>query len=171
MKRNVFVRPEIIELAADELLQVMKPLYGLTESGDYFEGKQLSDHHKKDLKIDASHGDLSLFFKSECGKLVCISGAYVSDLLRAGNKQFCQESTKQHHLHLRQNHQKNPSQLHWVGNIRITDRVTPKSRELCETIVISQEKRLVPCVPLFACKTAVSRSFSIRHCLCSIYVY
>ena len=29
LKRNVFVRPEIIELGADELLQVMKPLYSL----------------------------------------------------------------------------------------------------------------------------------------------
>lgn len=33
VKRNVFIRPQMLELSADELLQIMKPLYGLTESG------------------------------------------------------------------------------------------------------------------------------------------
>jgi hypothetical protein len=36
LRRAVYLRPHGIELEKDELLQLMLPLYGLTEAGDYW---------------------------------------------------------------------------------------------------------------------------------------
>jgi hypothetical protein len=36
LKRYIFIRPDVLELTQDELLQVIKPLYGLSDSGDYW---------------------------------------------------------------------------------------------------------------------------------------
>jgi Reverse transcriptase (RNA-dependent DNA polymerase) len=36
LTRKVFVKPSCIDLDSDELLQIMKPLYGLADSGDYW---------------------------------------------------------------------------------------------------------------------------------------
>jgi hypothetical protein len=35
LKRDIFIRPDVLKLTQDELLQVIKPLYGLSDSGEY----------------------------------------------------------------------------------------------------------------------------------------
>lgn len=35
LQRDVFIKPYILDLAPDELLQIVKPIYGLSDSGDY----------------------------------------------------------------------------------------------------------------------------------------
>lgn len=87
LHRKVFVSPDILPLRPDEILQVVRPLYGLADSGDYW-GETLDDHHLRELKMERLSGDLSLFFKHASGKLVGASGTYVDDIIRIGAKEF-----------------------------------------------------------------------------------
>lgn len=64
LQRNIIVRPDIMELDKDQLLQVVKPLYGLTYASDYC-GQTLTEYHKKELDIEQATGDFSLFFKKQ----------------------------------------------------------------------------------------------------------
>jgi len=70
-----------MELSADELVQVIRPLYGLSESGDYWH-ETLTRHHINDLKMTQATGDFSLFFRRLSGRLVALSGTYVDDMLQ-----------------------------------------------------------------------------------------
>jgi hypothetical protein len=72
------------KLGPNEFLQLVLPLYGLSESG-YYWGETLTDNHLTRLQFEKSHIELSLFFKRIGRRLVGLSGAYVDDLLRAGH--------------------------------------------------------------------------------------
>lgn len=85
LQRSVFIKPNIIDLQPNELLQVIKPLYGLTESGDYW-AETNSKFHIHNLLMEHSTGDFSLFFRTIMDKLVSISGSYVDDILQAGTE-------------------------------------------------------------------------------------
>ena len=52
LMRDIFIRNPVPEFALDphQCLQLLKPLYGLCESGDLWH-KALDDHHRKDLKM------------------------------------------------------------------------------------------------------------------------
>lgn len=93
LKRDIFIRPDELMLAPDELLQLILPLYGITESGDYW-GETLTDHHINDLKMTQTKQDFSLFFKYAASKLIGLSGAFVDDLVRAGTLQFKDSSQR-----------------------------------------------------------------------------
>jgi Reverse transcriptase (RNA-dependent DNA polymerase) len=56
LKRKVFVKPSCIDLDPDELLQIMKPLYGLADSGDYW-AQTVVHHHLADLRMTQATGD------------------------------------------------------------------------------------------------------------------
>jgi hypothetical protein len=68
LKRKVFVKPNCIDLKPDELLQIMKPLYGLAESGDYC-AQTFIRHHLTDLPMTKATGDFHLFCKRARGSL------------------------------------------------------------------------------------------------------
>ena len=74
LKRSVFIRPDVIDLSANELLQIIKPLYGLTESGDYW-AETNAKFHILELLMEQSTGDFSLFFTTAMDKLISISGS------------------------------------------------------------------------------------------------
>ena len=93
LKREVFTKPDILELNQDELIQIIKPLYGLADSGDYW-NETLTKHHLQHLRMKQTEGDFSLFFYHIGQKLAGLSGTYVDDILRAGNKEFNDYSTK-----------------------------------------------------------------------------
>ena len=61
LQRQVYTRPESIELGPDERLQVLRPLYGLTDSEDYW-CETNSRFHVDKLRMQQSTGDFSLFF-------------------------------------------------------------------------------------------------------------
>lgn len=81
LRRAVFLNPKGIELGKDEFLQLILPLYGLSESGDYW-NRTLRDHLLDDCKFEQCAADLSLFFKRQGKKLAGLSANYVDDLLR-----------------------------------------------------------------------------------------
>jgi hypothetical protein len=45
--RDVYIRPPSMSLGTRELLKFLRPLYGLSESGDYL-AETLQDHHLRD---------------------------------------------------------------------------------------------------------------------------
>jgi Reverse transcriptase (RNA-dependent DNA polymerase) len=93
LKRKVFVKPNCIDLDPDELLQIMKPLYGLADSGDYW-AQAFVRHHLTDLRMTQATGDFSLFFKRAKGALIAMSGCYVDDVIRADTPEFLAASTR-----------------------------------------------------------------------------
>lgn len=92
LMRHVYVRPtKELKLSANRLLRLLRPLYGLSDSGDYWH-KTFSKHLQQDLMMTPTTGYLSLFFKSVHGKLQGLTGAYVDNTIGAGELQFENES-------------------------------------------------------------------------------
>jgi hypothetical protein len=87
LQRKIVTKPDVLNLGEDELLQVMKPLYGLSDSDDYW-AETLSAHHFEDLRTTQATADFSLFFKSLGGKLFGTSGAHVDDILQIGTPEL-----------------------------------------------------------------------------------
>lgn len=92
LKRDVYVNfPVEFQLGPNEILKLTNPLYGLTDSGDYWY-HILNRHLREDLKMSPTTGFLSLFFKRTNGRLRGIIGSYVHDTLATGNEEFEEES-------------------------------------------------------------------------------
>jgi hypothetical protein len=56
LQRKIFTKTDVLNLGEDELLQVIKPLYGLSDSGDYW-AETLSAHHMEDLRMTQATAD------------------------------------------------------------------------------------------------------------------
>jgi hypothetical protein len=94
LQKEIFLKTDALELGQDEFMQLILPLYGLSESGDYW-GETLTDHHLTGIQFEQSPIDLSLFFKRIGRRLVGLSRTYVDDLLRAAHsdvRKFLEES-------------------------------------------------------------------------------
>lgn len=87
VRQNICIKPDILILSDDEPLQLIQPIYCLSESGDYYH-ETLRAHQENDLSITSSTGDHSLFFKLISNRLVGLSASYVDDILRAGTHEF-----------------------------------------------------------------------------------
>lgn len=87
--RDVFIRnvPPEFNLKPDEAIQLVKPLYGLSESGDLWHAT-LDRHHRKELRMHPLASDQALFTEHTDGTLSGLSALYVDDLLRAGTNAF-----------------------------------------------------------------------------------
>jgi len=91
MARDLYVkvRPRDAKsfgLHENELLRMLKPLYGVPEAGDYWDFIFVL-HVKEDLVMDPRTGDPALFLKKDAGDPDGI-GAYVDDSCMGGNKRF-----------------------------------------------------------------------------------
>ena len=87
--RKMFITnpaPEL-ELSPEECLELLKPIYGLVDSGDEW-NQTLDDHLQIDLKMTSTIIDPSLYCQFEDDKLVGINGSYVDDLPRAGKDEW-----------------------------------------------------------------------------------
>jgi hypothetical protein len=80
-------------LSLDEQLQVLKPLYGLSDSGNYWQ-ETLVRHHLSSLNMKQATADYSLVFRIIGRTLVGMSGAYVNDLIHAGICGFNKEAVR-----------------------------------------------------------------------------
>lgn len=79
LKRNIFVKQDEFALGKDEFVQLVLPLYGLSESGDYW-SRNLIDHCISKVGFRQSSYDLNLLFRRVGQDLVALSGTFVDDL-------------------------------------------------------------------------------------------
>lgn len=61
---------------------MLKPFYGLSESGDYW-NETFTPFHVRYLSIDQATGDFALFFPRQLHKLFFLSTNYVDDVIQA----------------------------------------------------------------------------------------
>ena len=88
-----YIKSKELSLGPNELIEVLKPLYGLSESGDYW-CETFTKFHLHDLRMKQSTSDFSLFFRRVADKLVSLSGFYVDDLLQAAPAHMKDKLTK-----------------------------------------------------------------------------
>jgi hypothetical protein len=76
-----------MKLPPDELLQVVKPLFDLADSGDYWH-ETLTAHHITKILMEQSTGYFSFFFRKKDKELNSMSGTHVDDIFQAGKNCF-----------------------------------------------------------------------------------
>jgi hypothetical protein len=81
LRRKIFIKPDILQLGKNEFLQLLLPLYLLTEAGDYWT-HTLFDHCVGQVQFTQSATDPSFFFRHFGKALVGLSANYVDDILR-----------------------------------------------------------------------------------------
>ena len=94
LQRDVYIKPKELDLGPGELLQIIKPLYGLSDSGDYW-CETFACFHIHDLRMKQATGDFALFFRRSADKLVTLSGCYVDDVLQASPASLKKEIRRQ----------------------------------------------------------------------------
>jgi transposase InsO family protein len=86
--RDVFIKaPDVLTLNQGELLRLLKPLYGLSEAGDYW-SETLRTFHLTAMQMEGMCGDMCMFMKHAGKLLVGCSASYVDDLLQCGTPEF-----------------------------------------------------------------------------------
>ena len=89
ISREIFIEKVVpeFELEPHQCLQLVKPLYGLCESGDLWH-QTLDTHHREDLGMKPLRSDPVLYTLIVNGRLRGLSGGYVDDVIRAGDAHF-----------------------------------------------------------------------------------
>lgn len=88
LARDVYVIPDQrFNLASNIVLKLLKPLYGLTESGDSWFDK-FTSFLKGKLGLQSTATDLSFFYHTPEDSLQGLMGVYVDDSLSAGTDEF-----------------------------------------------------------------------------------
>jgi Reverse transcriptase (RNA-dependent DNA polymerase) len=82
--RDIYVKlpPGTIELNESELVQLLKPLYGLSESGDYW-ASTLSNVLLSKVNLTQAQSDMTIFFRKLANRLVLVHGSHVDDIIHA----------------------------------------------------------------------------------------
>ena len=79
--RDVYVKPNgEFELAPNQLLKLLKPLYVLADSGDYC-GQTFSQHLADDLGMIPTTIDPALYSKIVDNRLIRLCATFVDDTL------------------------------------------------------------------------------------------
>lgn len=86
--RKVYIRGKLeFQLEGDELLKILRPLYGLADAGDYWHATFLR-HLQKDLEMTATANDLPFHFKRVQNALKGMIATHFDDTLGAGTDEF-----------------------------------------------------------------------------------
>ena len=75
-----------LELIADEAIQLLRPLHGLADSGNFWY-REFPQHHR-DMGMQTLNTDNSLWVKLTSNILEGVSGVYVDDVIPAGTPGF-----------------------------------------------------------------------------------
>lgn len=77
LRMEVYIKtPAELQLGPGNLLRIVKFLYGLSDSGDYWY-ETFSKHLRKDFRMEPSTGDMYFYYRKVNGKLSGIIGSYV----------------------------------------------------------------------------------------------
>ena len=91
--RQVFIRPKEMELDQNELVQVVLPIYGLPDAGEYWY-ETLNNHLRDHCRFQQATTDLALWFKSTGPKLMALAATFVDDVLIAATPPALAEFSK-----------------------------------------------------------------------------
>lgn len=93
--RPVFIKTLVPEfkLSKQQAVQLLKPLNGLSESGDFW-FNTLDKHHIEELGMRTLRSDPALYVLRKEGEVTGLSGAYVDDMIRAGSEDYHKLSYK-----------------------------------------------------------------------------
>jgi len=92
--RDVYMKPNRhLSIPAGHLLKILRPLYGLADSGDYWHAT-FAKHLKNTLGMSNVASDMSLFFRKARGRLTGLTASYVDDTLACGDASFLKLSGK-----------------------------------------------------------------------------
>jgi Reverse transcriptase (RNA-dependent DNA polymerase) len=94
LQREIIIRPDVLELRKDDILQVLRSLYGLSESGDYW-AENLRNHMLNKLQLKQSAADMSLFFRQKGRELSEMVGSYVDNLLCASPRELKKKNERE----------------------------------------------------------------------------
>lgn len=87
LMRNVFIKPPPeLCLKLNKLLQLLKPLYGLSDSDDYW-GPTFRYHIVENLGMQCTLSDAALFFERVKSELFGLA-SYVDDTLHTQSKEY-----------------------------------------------------------------------------------
>ena len=88
LSRDVYIRPgPELKIPSGHLLKLLKPIYGLADSGDIW-NTTFSKHLQEDLGMQRAQTDMSMFFKRDRKELTGIEATYVDDSLAVGDESF-----------------------------------------------------------------------------------
>ena len=96
LSRKVYIRPgPEFNLSKEQLLELLKPLYGLSDAGDYWD-VTIVDFTKNDLHMTSTSLDPSFFYRRNetTSELDGLTGIHVDDGLHAGTKEFSEDNRK-----------------------------------------------------------------------------
>lgn len=79
--------PEGLNLNSNQLFKLLKPVYGLSGSIDYW-GRTLGRHFEKELGNTSCIPEAALLFKKIGGPLVGAKATHFNDTLSAGNDNY-----------------------------------------------------------------------------------
>lgn len=92
LSRKVYINPPAeLELGPRILLRLLKSLYGLSDSGDYWY-KIFSKHLREDLERNPTTGDISYFSRRENWGVMGLVASNVDDTISTGTEAFEEES-------------------------------------------------------------------------------
>lgn len=84
----MYIRPsKEFHLPPGTLLKLLRPLYVLTDAGDYWHAT-FARHMTENLGMKQAFGDLALFYKHVRGMLMGVAGRHVDDTLLIGDDAF-----------------------------------------------------------------------------------
>lgn len=90
--RDIYVKPKNgFHLKINELRKLLKPLYGLSDSGDYCH-MTMKNNLMNDLTMHSLTGDLALFMNCVQRILSGMIGTYVDDMIAASDLEFQEQS-------------------------------------------------------------------------------
>ena len=97
LTRQVFIRNPAAQfgLAADECLELLRPLYGLSDAGDLWH-RTMHNHLVDELGHLPTKIDMSIYISIRHGELDGISEVYVDDIRRAGTPRYRKHCSKTH---------------------------------------------------------------------------
>lgn len=92
--RDIYIKPaKEFHLSKDTLLKLLKPLYGLCDSGDYWYST-ITNFITDDMHMQPKLSDAALFFKLTNGSISGLLGTYVDDAISTGTPNFDRESKR-----------------------------------------------------------------------------
>lgn len=93
LRKSYIRRMPEFQLQYDELLEILRPLYGLSDSEFYWKSTFLH-HIQKGLKMTTTARDLSFYFKRVQDGLKGLMATHVDEKLGATNEAFEKETLK-----------------------------------------------------------------------------